>query len=93
MKTRTAAILLVCTLILLAAPGARADIEYTDEDSDYLKVTSFFLEPVGRALEWVVFRPIHAWHQFVDPTDSIEGGPHRVCHGVLRPRRECGLSR
>jgi hypothetical protein len=91
MKTRMTASLVLCALLTLAAPAARADSEYTDDDSGYLKVTSFFLEPVGRVLEWVVFRPIHAWHHFVDPTDSIEGGSRRVCNG-LRPRRECGLS-
>lgn len=73
---------------LWVAPGALADDPYTDEDSDYLKVASFFIEPVGRVLEWVVFRPIHAIHHLIDPSDRVEGGPDRVCGG-LRPRREC----
>jgi len=74
--------------VLLVASVAHADDIYTDEDSDYLKVASFFIEPVGRVLEWVVFRPVHAIHHLIDPSDRVEGGPDRVCSG-LRPRREC----
>ena len=77
---------------LLVAPIARADEFYTDEDSDYLKVTSFFVEPVGRVLEWVVFRPVHAIHHLIDPWGRAEGGTDRVCSG-LRPRRECTSNR
>ncbi len=78
--------------VLLVAPIARADDIYTDEDSDYIKVASFFIEPVGRVLEWVVFRPIHAIHHLIDPSDRAEGGSDRVCSG-LRPRRECASAR
>ena len=89
MRGRAAALLIFCAF-LAAAPVAHADPEYTDEDSDYLKVTSFFLEPVGRILEWVVFRPIHRYHHFVDPYGRVDSTSKRVCTG-LRPRRECGL--
>jgi hypothetical protein len=87
MKMRTPAVWLLCA-VLLAAPAAHAEPAYTDEDSDYLKVTGFFLEPVGRWLEWLVFRPIHFVHHVIDPWDRVEGGPERVCTG-LRPRRGC----
>ena len=74
---------------MLLAPVAQADDVYTDEDSEYLKVASFFIEPVGQLLEWLVFRPIHAIHHLVDPTEDIPyGSATRVCSGI-RPRREC----
>ena len=89
MKPRSLATWLLCATLLLAT-AARADDVYTDEDSDYLKVASFFLEPVGQLLEWLVFRPIHAVHHLIDPTEDrvIGGSTTRVCSGV-RPRREC----
>ena len=91
MTQRTfAAVLLSASLLI--APIARAETLYTDEDSDYLKVSSFFLEPVGRILEWVVFRPIHFVHHLIDPTDRPDGVDDRVCNG-LRPRRGCVKSR
>jgi hypothetical protein len=89
MKSRLLATWLLCVTVLLA-PVARADEVYTDEDSEYLKVASFFLEPVGQLLEWLVFRPIHVVHHLIDPTEDtmIDRSTERVCSGI-RPRREC----
>lgn len=67
---------------------ARAETVYEDYDSEYLKVASFFIEPVGRMLEWVVFRPIHAVHHWISPAETLNGRPARECTG-LRPRRDC----
>ena len=76
---------------------ARAETEYSDEDSEYLKVTSFFIEPVAQALEWLVFRPVHFVHHLINPSDPWDPenrlygtGRRSACVG-LRPRRECGL--
>jgi hypothetical protein len=33
--------------------------EYTDEDSQPLKVASYFVAPVGFLLEWTIARPLH----------------------------------
>ncbi len=77
---------------LFVVPAAHAETEYTDEDSEYIKVAGFFLEPVGQMLEWLVFRPIHAVHHFVDAQDSVDERAQRVCTG-LRPRRECTSAR
>jgi hypothetical protein len=96
MRARAAGALLFCA-VLANASLVRADVEYTDEDSEYLKVTSFFLEPVGQILEWTVFRPIHFVHHLINPSDPwdpeyrVYGGPKGVCTG-LRPRRECGMT-
>ena len=87
MKISMAALVFVLTLAAAAAP-ARAESTYTDADSEYLKVASFFVEPVGRILEWVVFRPIHAVHHWISPAETLDGRPARECTG-LRPRRDC----
>ena len=68
--------------------SARAETLYEDYDSEYLKVASFFVEPVGRLLEWVVFRPIHAVHHWISPAETVDGEFARECTG-LRPRRDC----
>lgn len=76
---------LVFVLALSILPGsARAETQYEDDDSEYLKVASFFVEPVGRILEWVVFRPIHAVHHWITPAERLDG----QCTG-LRPRSDC----
>jgi hypothetical protein len=80
-------VVFVLTLAASAAP-ARADTTYTDGDSEYLKFASFFVEPIGRVLEWVVFRPVHAVHHWISPAEGLEGRPGRACTG-LRPRRDC----
>lgn len=80
---------LVFVLALSTFPGsARAETLYEDADSEYLKVSSFFVEPVGRLLEWVVFRPIHAVHHWISPAETADGQFARGCTG-LRPRRDC----
>jgi hypothetical protein len=77
----------IFTLAATSVP-VRADTVYTDADSEYLKFTSFFVEPVGRLLEWVVFRPAHAVHHWTSPAELLDGRPARECTG-LRPRRDC----
>jgi hypothetical protein len=86
-KLSIASLVFVLALAAAAAP-AQADTTYTDADSEYLKFSSFFLEPVGRILEWVVFRPIHAVHHLTAPAETLDGRPVRACTG-LRPRRDC----
>jgi len=63
------AALILAAVLLLAAPGfARAQNtgmdkqnpgEYTDDDSQPLKLLSYALAPIGFALEWGVVRPLH----------------------------------
>jgi len=80
---------LVLVLALSIFPeSARAETLYEDYDSEYVKVASFFVEPVGRILEWVVFRPIHAVHHWISPAETADGPFARECTG-LRPRRDC----
>ena len=87
MRISIASLVLVLTLAATSSP-ARADTTYTDADSEYLKFASFFVEPVGRILEWVIFRPIHAVHHWTSPAETLDGRPARSCTG-LRPRRDC----
>ena len=74
--------------LAVCPPVSRADTVYDDSDSEYLKVSSFFIEPVGRILEWAIFRPIHAVHHWISPAEQLEGRPGRAGTS-LRPRRDC----
>ncbi len=82
----------LCAALLLGgsaiarAQGADADTqnpkEYEDEDSQPLKIASYFVAPVGWALEWTVARPLHylATSTPLAPlmgasTDKDTGGP------------------
>jgi hypothetical protein len=65
---RRAAIVLGAALILCAPSFAHAQYsdldkqnpkEYTDDDSQPLKILSYVLAPIGFALEWGIARPLH----------------------------------
>ncbi len=62
------AILALLAIMILGVPAlCRADElteqqnprEYNDEDSQPLKIASYFVAPVGFLLEWTVTRPLH----------------------------------
>lgn len=48
--------------------------EYTDEDSQPLRMAAYFLAPLGFALEWGVARPLHylATRTFLAPVMNAE---------------------
>lgn len=51
---------LAAVVWLVAAPmGASAHDEYDDSQSHPFQLAAYALHPVGYALEWLVFRPIH----------------------------------
>ncbi len=78
-------ILALLAIVVLGVPAlCRADEiderqnpqEYSDEDSQPLKVASYFVAPVGFLLEWTVARPLHYLMEdtFLAPaTDSTYG--------------------
>ncbi len=81
------AVICVCAALLLAASAATVRAqneqnfedqqnanEYTDEDSQPLKVASYFVAPVGVLLEWTVMRPLHylANETFLAPVFGAE---------------------
>lgn len=88
MKKRSVFIWALVLATTLSASPVFADATYEDADSDYLKVTAFFVRPVGQFLEWVIFRPIHALDHLMVPPDELEGRPARRCTS-LRPSRDC----
>ena len=88
------AILALLAIVILGVPAlCRADElteqqnpqEYSNEDSQPLRVVSYFVAPVGFLLEWTVARPLHyvMAETFLAPaTDSM------YSEGVPEPIRE-----
>ena len=65
---------------VLALPvAARAVDEYDDSQAHPLRVAAYAVHPVGVALEWIVFRPIHYLVAASPETEYVFG--HRP-HGV-----------
>src|ERR1700680_4363376 len=82
---RYASLILIAALILGAPVNSRADSsesqnpqEYTQEDSQPLRVASYFVAPVGFILEWTVARPLHyiATNTFLAPAMDSEYGEY-----------------
>ncbi|MFQ5477104.1 MAG: hypothetical protein ACE5E4_00635 [Candidatus Binatia bacterium] len=58
MRKTIGGLLAVLFLSALLSGTAYARERYTDQDSHPLKIAYYVLYPVGKILEWVVFRPI-----------------------------------
>ncbi|MGH7964124.1 MAG: hypothetical protein ACRERD_20270 [Candidatus Binatia bacterium] len=48
------------TVLSLTSPSFAYFDEYDDSQSHPLRVAAYILHPVGFALEWLIFRPMHA---------------------------------
>jgi hypothetical protein len=62
MKRLMVALLVACTLSLSAGSAwglSDTSREYEDGVSHPLRIAAYALNPVGFALEWLVFRPFH----------------------------------
>ncbi len=91
----TGALAAFATMTILATPGqASAEEVYTDADSEYMRVVSRVVQPVGIVLEAVVFRPFTALMSWSDPNMMrAERAEHpRECYGQ-RPHRACSKLR
>jgi len=85
----TAAIAAAVLLATTAGP-ALADDPYRDRDASYLKVVDTFVYPVGVALEWIIFRPLHMFE--LRGVRGLRTG-HTTRQGTLRIQRGCASSR
>ena len=75
---------LLAALIVAAPQISRADevneqqnpSEYSDQDASPLRFASYFVMPIGYALEWLIVRPIHyvATETFMAPAMDAEYG-------------------
>ena len=92
--SRVAAVLVAVALVAAAATPAMANPRYDDTDSEPLKVGYMLLYPVGKLIELVVFRPIHAVASVTMPNPDDPRGDDgiRRCSG-FRPRRDCSRGR
>ncbi len=78
------AIFCLCAALILGVPKLAAaqytdtdrqnPTEYTDEDSQPLRMVAYFIAPIGFALEWGVARPLHylATQTFLAPAMNAE---------------------
>ncbi len=80
------AMLLVFTP-LAAGPGHAGD-EYDEKDTNPLRVVYYVVYPVGKLLEWTVFRPLHFIGSRIAPDERREPSDRVPCRGE-RPGRHC----
>ena len=57
--TRLLLALALATALVAAPSAARAHDAYDDSESNPLRVAAYGMYPIGWALEWIVFRPMH----------------------------------
>lgn len=75
--------------IAVDASNAHAlDTTYPPDGENPLRITWYFLAPVGKALEWTVTRPLAVFGNTVAPYEHID---HRGFGGCSRerPARSC----
>lgn len=83
-NTAAIAAFLACT----AWPAAAVDTTYPRDGDNPLKITSYFLSPVGTLLEWTVTRPLAVFGNMVVPRKPVSSAAFRGC-GRERPARSC----
>jgi hypothetical protein len=94
--SRTTTPVLACVaaavLLSLAASPARADDPMYPPDADNpLRIVHYFVQPVGRFLEWTVTRPLAALAFHVAPYEHIDSKGFKGCSRE-RPARSCTYS-
>ena len=90
---RSAALCLFALTMGLAASARATDIApYDDQDSNVLKVAYYFVYPVGKLAELLVFRPLHTISALSqpDPDFNVSESPVGVAECLaFRPNRVC----
>lgn len=82
----------VAVLLSLAGSPARADDPMYPPDADNpLRIVHYFVQPVGRLLEWTVTRPLAALAFHVAPYQHIDSKGFKGCSRE-RPARSCTYS-
>ena len=59
MKRLFAVAVLAVILTSVALPARARPDEYDDSQSEPLRVAAYLVYPVGYAMEWLIFRPLH----------------------------------
>lgn len=96
-NSRLIAGVLLSSMLAAAAPVRAADITpYNDQDSNVLKVAYYFVYPIGKAAELLIFRPLHTISALTQPDpDEIRSGElerdvNRTGWLLSRPSRSAG---
>ena len=80
MKRAIVLLAAMCMLVPLLAGNAVAGSDYDQTyDAHPIHIAAYAIHPVGVALEWLIFRPIHAMVSF--PYVSYVFG-HRINDGI-----------
>jgi len=94
---RSAALGVFALTVGLAASARAADIApYDDDDSNILKVAYYFVYPVGKLAELLVFRPLHTISALSqpDPDFNVSELPVGVPECLaFRPNRVCSRAK
>lgn len=91
---RRARPLLVATVVVASAflPGTseagRYESSYPPDGENPLRITSYFVKPVGMLLEWAVARPLAALDEAIWPESDPGVGGFAGCSRE-RPARSC----
>jgi hypothetical protein len=81
---RLLAALAVVAGVMGAVGTARAHDHYDDSQSHPLRVAAYMVNPVGWALEWMIFRPMHFLVSNPDLEQITGHHPHEVPYGEYR---------
>ncbi|MEA2626294.1 MAG: hypothetical protein QOD06_2339 [Candidatus Binatota bacterium] len=88
MRSAIAALVLISWMALSGTAMAVRD-EYDDSQSHPFRVLAYILHPVGYALEWAIFRPLHYAVSATPETEEVFGhtahGSDEVLIGTTAP--------
>ena len=94
MNSRFIAAVLLSSVLFPAVSVQAADIApYSDRDSNALKVAYYFVYPIGKAAEFLIFRPLHTISALTqpDPDQLRAADSDDLSHCLsFRPNRRCG---
>ncbi|MFP6599448.1 MAG: hypothetical protein VB852_03300 [Deltaproteobacteria bacterium] len=84
-----AALVLALSVVTFWPGQLRAD-QYSDESSHPLRLIRTVVHPVTKAVEWLVFKPLHLLGHLVVPDEGANRQRSLECRSVhRRPHREC----
>ncbi|HXC50721.1 MAG TPA: hypothetical protein VN634_07555 [Candidatus Limnocylindrales bacterium] len=89
LRARLAAVLLASAIVLPASTSfAEWNSTYPPDGDHPLRIAHYFIDPIGRFLEWTVTRPMARVGAYVAPYEHIDSRSFSGCSRE-RPARSC----